>query len=126
VLPVIGESREAWKFNRCFLNSTRQCRPSDNGSSHFTLRQQWATIFKNFLIFSISIIYSIFEMKTKYIVCLNIRKIELNDDQVDELDNMDYTKNGEYILDVCDTNKMAVESLAKAVDAFDACDIEYL
>lgn len=65
-------------------------------------------------------------MKTKYIVCLNIRKIELTDDQVDEVDNISHTKNGEFILDVCDTKEMALESLAKAVEAFDTCDMEDL
>jgi len=65
-------------------------------------------------------------MKTKYIVCLNIRKIELTDDQVDELDDMDYTQNGEFILDVCDTKEMAFESHIKAIEAFEACDMEDL
>ena len=63
-------------------------------------------------------------MKTKYIVCLNIRKIELTDDQVDEVDNISHTKNGEFILDVCDAKEKAVDSLYKAVDSFDTYNLK--
>ena len=62
-------------------------------------------------------------MKTKYIVCLNIRKIELTDDQVDEVVNISHTKNGEFILDVCDNKEKAVDSLYKAVDSFDTYNL---
>ena len=58
---------------------------------------------------------------TQYVVCLNIRKLQLTDDQ---MENMDYTENGELILAMCHTVKQANEKLATVVESFDVNETE--
>ena len=58
---------------------------------------------------------------TQYVVCLNIRKLQLTDDQ---MENMDYTENGELILAMCHTAKQANEKLATVVESFDVNETE--
>jgi hypothetical protein len=58
---------------------------------------------------------------TQYVVCLNIRKLQLTDDQ---MENMDYTENGEFILAMCHTAKQANEKLTTAVESFDVNETE--